>query len=828
MARNDYDDVEALGSDEYRTPSCARLPTMCDPEAPAAKVPFHLLASSPTSDAARCSLDAETSSRSQILFESLHESPESVPDITTSCTSVGPQTCAPTGRKNHKFSKSLGLVNCYVVIGGTLLTFLALGFLTFLWVSREGTLENQSKNYLWRFFVLGGHLSQIITVVALVLRFSIATQTSICTSIVAALVLERRSIPLYRAAPLSVLRSVNAGPYILIKNLLDKNTWTFFLYPEMVLFLVLAFASVATQFSSTILLSDLQIRSVVGFPEHRLHYVTMTNNDLLAITTWNQPPREYSLFGEKSSDYSANPTSAGLSDTGLKRRAMLPFPKSNASSIRSYQGPAAVLNSRVACMPPSLSGAIERQYKSFNGRYWGYVSGHLRAEDTLNKAGLRSQGTCDSDKCLADIFFNCSIPVGSDSNIMTSYCEPSGVSPQFGSSSWKTDMDPWTPAAIPILVFSTNFDSNSLASLENDTSKLPLAEISGEWKSHTFGMGKMINITLCYNAFNIMFSNVSMSTTKDLAQPTIKYRGGDELPDADNILKFFGADSMVQDLNRRGIPILDQITDSENHVFGALSRDDLPENQGDLAWLEYAIWTFETNKTHGGCVTCDGDFIDSTREYAEVFLSIIGKTSRASIALQAVYTLLVQSLHAQRLDVLTVQKPIELVQTVLTAIPTRYTGFTVVVILVLIDTICILALIAFYLHYSRFTMIGDFWYAISQLSSGLTDSALNKGSSTCDRDISQLLGDDSYRPVRLMESGETGYTKISNIGPADNPSPIEKKPARGVRFMWAKIKDLERAMVGKRPSKNSEQPGKESSRVSIEIQRSPGQCRTVS
>ncbi|KAI0554845.1 hypothetical protein F4679DRAFT_579187 [Xylaria curta] len=338
-------------------------------------------------------------------------------------------------------------------------------------------------------------------------------------------------------------------------------------------------------------------------------------------------------------------------------------------------------------------------------------------------------------------------------------------------------MGSWTPAAIPILVFSTNFDSNSLALLENDTSKLPLPEISGEWKSYAFGMDKMINIITCYNAFNIMFSNVSMGTAKDLYEPTMKYRGG-ELPDADNILKFFGADSMVQNLNRRGIPILDQITDSENHVFGAPSSDDLQENQADLAWLDYVVWTFEPNKTHGGCVTCDGDFVDATQEYVELFLSIIKKTFRASIIIQAVYTLLIQSMHAQRLDFLTIQNPIELVQTVLTVIPTRYIGFTIAAILVLIDTICILVLIAFYLHYSRFNMIGDFY-------------------STGDRDISQLLGDNSYLPVQLIESGETGCTKISDIGSTDNPSPIDKKPDRGVRFIWAKIKDLEKATIGK-------------------------------
>lgn len=86
--------------------------------------------------------------------------------------------------------KALGVIGTLSIVAGTLVVLGTLAFLIFLWTG-EGLNEGEDATPLWRTIALGQWLTQVITLCAVVLRFTNAIQASVCTGLVAALILER-------------------------------------------------------------------------------------------------------------------------------------------------------------------------------------------------------------------------------------------------------------------------------------------------------------------------------------------------------------------------------------------------------------------------------------------------------------------------------------------------------------------------------------------------------------------------------------------------------------------------------------------------------------
>lgn len=98
-------------------------------------------------------------------------------------------------------SESLGLWACAIIAGGTALTLAILGFLIFLWFG-EGPAGGERATYVWRKIMLSETWpAQTITICALIVRSVAAAQAAVCTSLVAALLLERRRLPLSKVVP---------------------------------------------------------------------------------------------------------------------------------------------------------------------------------------------------------------------------------------------------------------------------------------------------------------------------------------------------------------------------------------------------------------------------------------------------------------------------------------------------------------------------------------------------------------------------------------------------------------------------------------------------
>ncbi|KAI0798841.1 hypothetical protein GGR55DRAFT_684543 [Xylaria sp. FL0064] len=251
-----------------------------------------------------------------------------------SSQSLVEQPC-PLTQGRLPLKESLGHTGSVTVFGGSVLILLGMGFLFLLWFGYGDKPEAAEAPWVWRRIALGDWMTRTITILALVLRSVVSFQVALCTSMTAALVLEKRSTRKSDVAYLSIARS---------------------------LICLLASIMVALQFSSTFLLSDLHDFVIVGDVKTQPVF-NFGTFEILNDTGIQAPLLEndliYAVFGEELASPNITPSASGFSDTGTIRRGYLPFRGSeNRTSVRRYLGSTLVTNSRTICVPPQLKGNL--------------------------------------------------------------------------------------------------------------------------------------------------------------------------------------------------------------------------------------------------------------------------------------------------------------------------------------------------------------------------------------------------------------------------------------------------------------------------------------
>ncbi|KAI1624598.1 hypothetical protein EDD37DRAFT_352246 [Exophiala viscosa] len=220
----------------------------------------------------------------------------------------------------------------------------------------------------WRHIMLNDFAKQAVTISALVLRTAIACLGGVATAMIASISIEHHGLPLKDVAQVSIARFSNSGPDAFWRSMLFRNT--FIEMPFRLLLILVFLTTLGSQFTSTILLSDLGQGTVItpsttstntsGFSyadaEYDAHTIEVENANSPFYTTpnyWTTDPTVFQSFAEYSE---AGYTSDGLDDTGLTLRAFLPFADATArQSVREFQGLATVFDTRIVCTRPQMS-----------------------------------------------------------------------------------------------------------------------------------------------------------------------------------------------------------------------------------------------------------------------------------------------------------------------------------------------------------------------------------------------------------------------------------------------------------------------------------------
>ncbi|KAI0864886.1 hypothetical protein F4860DRAFT_382635 [Xylaria cubensis] len=653
--------------------------------------------------------------------------------------------------------QSLGILSCATIFGGSALTLLAVGFLLFLWAGGGPVKGGNEAQPAWRAIMLHGWATQSVTLTSLLIRFISGAQAGLCTSMVAALLLEKRGVPISKVVQLSVTRSVKAGPLEFLYAIISRRTRKTILKPEVLLLIILALTALAIQFSSTILISDFGTTLLVQHSNRTTINVALSPNgagNIGSFVTLGNLDSSTVLFGEVDSQADSAPNQLGVSDTGTKRRAFLPYQKEERVSLQYFSGAAFSLVSRSTCIRPSMTATM-----MFTSEHWLSIVGTINYNQSLEDAGHNPTQQCYTSSsgdffCLPETF-NCTLPVSTDPSPHplwpTAICHLP-INPDMNSHTmpaWDQHSSPFdfTSGSWAHIVFATNFQKSYWDEIEQ-SGPITLGEHIpyGEWVSNEVEPGKFLNTTFCFSALNTTVSSVTMTGNINQTEPNLAWNSTTDSFEISALQTLFGADGMHETPSQRGIlAITGKIQDPA--PLSAFNVDPASVENATLAssitfgnGAAIGVWGNTVVGTSVGmcnhCVLFGGGVSD---DIAALFQYIINTTGRSAVAIDTYLTMLSRSWYYSLLPKFDVPGNVSAAFVAEVLLPLRWSGLTAVIVLVATNTVLMWIILVLYIQRTRFTLAGNYWHAVAQLVSKETIPLLEKSGEMEDEDVKERL-----------------------------------------------------------------------------------------
>lgn len=710
------------------------------------------------------------------------------PEASSTETSVEQESKDASGPdKRLMIRESLRLAGCAIIFGGSVLIAATVVFLIFLWFGAGSTHEATNAPELWRRIALDGWTPQAVTLIAVIIRLNITCQAAVCASMLAAIMLEKRSVPKSKAVHFSVLRGVGAGPLTLMRLIASSRRLAMLLCVETVLTFLLLLGSLGLQFTSTILLSDLDTSAITSsITQTQLQTLLSVSQERMTTSThaYSRSQPVFAVFGEVQTNATTRPDVRGYSSTGLVQRAFLPLQSSaQRAATRSYEGYSTTMSSDVACMRPNIKGL---QYNSdrwdeWVDQYWGVFNGTLDYVSSLEDAGKTPP--YDLESC-PPLSFNCEIPgTGGDQyGWQSNLCYINGV----GGTTWPGDTgpagttidQPWSINSTITLVSSTNMRLQDWGSIyqANGTSNHRLGDDTavdeGEWKSYQIIPGRFVNVSVCFNSFNLMHTYVKMAAAGNITEPVVTYDSVTGSANTSSVREHFGISSSGPS-DARGILQISEIRDSsvqydpvppmgsteadQNFTIGVLKREIYSEL---VEGLEPNI----TISVCEHCATAGGSLHPDLGLTIEDTLQSTGRAADAihlhvhSIAMTIFYDLQKRFARSQEVAVSSVQP-------VLTAIDCRErggcSGFTAVVTLLGGHLVIVGIITALYVTQTRFSRYSNLWHTVSQLLGEELRDIVESSHDIADKEVLRTMNNEAGNyMVKLGRSPESKRIEV--------------------------------------------------------------------
>ncbi|KAI1120487.1 hypothetical protein F5Y10DRAFT_289621 [Nemania abortiva] len=633
------------------------------------------------------------------------------------------EECNPMEKKNIYGSalRRIGKLRSATLLLSVVFSIASLSYLGWLW---NGTPDDPTN--AWAKVVRNQWVTRSATVAAVVLRVASSAQAAVTTSMLAAFLLETRGVRLQDAAEFSILRFSNSGPLMNLQTFF-QNSRALAGLVVLILVLLLALITTTLQFTSTILLTDLRGRFVLGPSESDSYLSGVKWNSAapLYVNYWTVTPTTTAHFIEYSKPVNSPDY---VADTGFSVRGFLPISNETArSQLRSYRGMAALFDTRVVCSRPSID--FTKFGVNVSSKYTPIqLEGRMRSSLTLpefshDTSNLVIDFDCSSSQTTkAPQFYLCQLrpeqSQGLTSRLQPPPNEDSGMPPHFGQVYLLWDI----PAAC------TTFSNKTCSTSQTN----PPAAQDGPWQTFTVTNSsqgaEVLRVSVCYDALAPSLAhdyNVSFSFSTQLpSEPGFVYANDTtNLVNDSAVRRQLGATSDADTLSAvdRGVISFDMKEVDEQ--ISATRREDpysLTYSSPTMPFLWYNVWAPVRNSEDGSLKLA---FDNTTTPLGtganpilrSIFFNVLVDTRNPALAIQAMLTTILRCAYYDALpffdyDQVAVTRMVNLEQ-----IPLAHSGFTVIVALVVAHCLLTLAILVLFILRGRMVVLHKAWAVIMDM-----------------------------------------------------------------------------------------------------------------
>ncbi|KAI0450339.1 hypothetical protein F5B21DRAFT_491279 [Xylaria acuta] len=646
-----------------------------------------------------------------------------------------------------------------------------------MWAGGRAGAGSIDAPYIWRAIMVNGWATRSTTLSSLLLRTITVAQATICTSLVAALLIEQRQTPISQIARLSITRGVNGGPLQLLQHgIFTKSAKQFFCL-ESLLLVPLVITGLGIQFSSTILLFDFKFTNLARFQvKSSLNFILSPealNATQQSIVMEVIDYQTFALFGESEPAGMATPNQRGFYDSGLVRRAFLPLQEPGRTSLNYIRGPLFTLSTRVFCMRPSIRG-LPIAFTDEAGKY-AAIAGNIDYNQTFESAGMGMTDPCPSGGnrtgCWSSHFNTTIATLAGDGPTWATSLYPLEI-PGVGIGNLEDpaldrDLPGATSNTWPFLLFATNAVYNNWLDYEHDNITLGQSTGVDEWNSYELSPGIVLNATLCFVRLKTSMDTVGMKQAADdlSPEPLVQTSIIPNETEVKRAVDLLGANvGYKTPADRRVLSIATNITETASPMLsqpGSGVEDDAVS--ATLDRLRQAFWlTFGPDAKKISWAVCD-----DCRSYGyhlprgtqKVGEYIVNSRGRPSAVIETFLTMAAQKVYYYFLSAFDVTADFESVSVGSFEIPRAWNGFAAVTVLVMINLSCVLAITAIFIVRSKFTRCGDIWHTISQIVSEPVLEVLGQCDNVTDTIVEKTLREKDFS-VSIIQCEDGGKIRV--------------------------------------------------------------------
>ncbi|KAH7086461.1 hypothetical protein FB567DRAFT_593401 [Paraphoma chrysanthemicola] len=694
---------------------------------------------------------------------------------------VPPPTTNTTSLKRKKWEK-LGRYNIWVLILGTLVIFLSVAFLAFLWIVAMRQSSMTVLPRLWLTIVREAWMSRVVTICTLVIRVALAAQLCVFAAIMAALILERVGASNEDFPMLSMIRCANTGPQALIWNVfhtIAKGTqlgYSFFI-------VITILNALALQFMSTILLADFGTPLVVLDPYHDeimwALNATQEQTNSIGAEFWKSSQESYPAFAEYKLNGSTGPNYV---DTGVVYRGFLPFHNATTrENVQSYSGPMTVVDERIVCMKPNLTNpqfhipllSNDVLYSDFNlndthpditqvgnktnfecdmphgwdaqdPNFWYSSICRLDSGYAYLKGGILPEVT-ERDKQISVWFvFNVSSPWTNSSDWESTVPNPEDtvILPLRLAESPE---GPWAKYSHP------NLTVDATVCVQNPRAEIYDVETTGTRNTHT------LDNTLYWNVTSQKYDTAVARLMLDAIGPAEREEYG---IDPKHVFTF----------EERGILELKPVK-SWNE-----SRTSIRVNESYVDLLHGSLirdkpWNYNGTVNRTWITTPVADYLDSIhRNNLWIFQDTLHETNNPALAMQAVTHLVMQTAYYDWFPNFDLKSNGTFTITEKRYIPQMYKHFSVVMGLLALHFVLVIVALVLFITKTEVSLLGNAWQAVAQVYSNDTAAAVQHGVMATDYEVRRTVKSTGFHQssIIIRRHGETGGLEAVTVKPRLN------------------------------------------------------------